>query len=171
MTFLASRRAFLMTAAGLPLAACSSSPVGFSMDGGPGFYKRLNARAEKVDAVAARDMISIYRTNNGLSALALDPALMDAAQEQALAMARADRMSHDIGGSLQSRLWGKLDHKAATENVGAGYYTLAEAFSGWRESPSHNKNMLNPSMRRMGIATAYVAESKYKVFWALILTD
>ena len=171
MTFLASRRAFLMTAAGLPLAACSSSPVGFSMDGGPGFYKRLNARAEKVDAVAARDMISIYRTNNGLSALALDPALMDAAQEQALAMARADRMSHDIGGSLQSRLWGKLDHKAATENVGAGYYTLAEAFSGWRESPSHNKNMLSPGMRRMGIATAYVAESKYKVYWALILTD
>jgi uncharacterized protein YkwD len=31
--------------------------------------------------------------------------------------------------------------------------------------------MLNPAMRRMGIATAYVAEYKYKVFWALILTD
>ena len=171
MTFIASRRAFLLAAGSLSLAGCSSSPVGFTMDGGPGFYKRLNARAEQVDAVAARDMISIYRTNNGLSALSLEPALMEAAQEQALAMARADRMSHDIGGSLQSRLWNKLPHKSATENVGAGYYTLAEAFSGWRQSRSHNENMLNGRMKRMGIAVAHAPNSKYKVYWALIMSD
>ncbi len=171
MTFVASRRMFLLAAAGLPLAACSSSPVGFTLSDGPGFYKKLNATAAQVDAVAARDMISIYRTNNGGSALSLDPALMQAAQEQALAMARADHMSHEIGGTLQTRLSGRLDHKTATENVGAGYHTLAEAFSGWRESPPHNKNMLSPAMRRMGIATAYVEQSKYKVYWALILTD
>ena len=160
-----------LLAAALALAGCSSSPVGFILSGEPGFYKKLNATAAKVDTLAARDMISIYRANQNLARLTVDPALQAAAEEQALAMARADRMSHDIGGSLQSRLWNKLDHKTAAENVGAGYYTLAEAFSGWREAPSHNKNMLTPAMRRMGIATAYVAESKYKVFWALILTD
>jgi uncharacterized protein YkwD len=153
------------------LAGCSSSPVGFTLSGEPGFYKKLNATTAKVDPVAARDMFSIYRVNHGLSRLTIDPALQKAAEEQVLAMARADRMSHEIGGTLMSRLDGRLDHTRAVENISAGYHTLAEAFSGWRESPSHNKNMLNPAMRRMGIATAYVPESKYKVYWALILTD
>jgi uncharacterized protein YkwD len=31
--------------------------------------------------------------------------------------------------------------------------------------------MLNPRMRRMGIATAYAPDSKYKVFWALVMAD
>ena len=57
----------------------------------------------------------------------------------------------------------------AVENVGAGYHTLAEAFSGWRDSPPHRANMLNRGVTRMGIATAYAPASKYKVFWALIL--
>lgn len=155
----------------LALAACSSSPVGFSLSGEPGFYKKLNATAAKVDAAAARDMISIYRANQGLSRLTVDPALQKAAEEQVLAMARADHMSHEINGTLMSRLDGRLEHTRAVENISAGYHTMAEAFSGWRDSPSHNKNMLNPDMRRMGIATAYVPESKYKVYWALILTD
>jgi uncharacterized protein YkwD len=160
-----------LAALALALASCSSSPIGFTLSGEPGFYKKLDATAAKVDTAAARDMISIYRTNHGLSRLTLDPALQAAAEEQALAMARADRMSHDVGGSLMSRLNGRLDHTRGVENISAGYHTLAEAFSGWRDSPAHNKNMLNPNMRRMGIATAYVAQSKYKVYWALILTD
>ena len=56
-----------------------------------------------------------------------------------------------------------------TENVGAGYHTLAEAFSGWRDSPSHRGNMLVPGATRMGIAAVYTPSSKYKVFWSLIL--
>ncbi len=160
--------ALALTAA---LAGCSSSPSGFSLSGEPGFYKKLNATAAQVDVVAARDMISIYRANQGLARLTVDPALQKAAEEQALAMARADTMSHEVGGTLMSRLDGRLEHTRAVENISAGYHTLAEAFSGWRESPSHNKNMLNSDMRRMGIATAYVPESKYKVYWALILTD
>ena len=155
----------------LALAGCSSSPVGLNLSGEPGFYKKLNATTAKVDAAEARDMISIYRANQGLSRLSVDPALQMAAEEQVLAMARADTMSHEIGGTLMSRLDGRLEHTRAVENISAGYHTLAEAFSGWRDSPSHNKNMLNPDMRRMGIATAYVPESKYKVYWALILTD
>ena len=46
---------------------------------------------------------------------------------------------------------------------------LAEAFSGWRDSPPHRANMLNRGVSRLGIATAYAPGSKYKVFWALIL--
>ena len=61
------------------------------------------------------------------------------------------------------------DAKVAAENIGAGYHTLAQAFSGWRDLPSHRKNMLLPGATHIGIATAYAPQSKYKVFWALIL--
>ena len=59
--------------------------------------------------------------------------------------------------------------KVAAENIGAGYHTLAEAFSGWRDSPPHRTNMLLGGATRMGIAEVYTPSSKYKVYWALIL--
>ncbi len=48
---------------------------------------------------------------------------------------------------------------------------MAEAFSGWRESPQHDRTMLAPSATRLGIATAYAPGSKYKVYWALIVAS
>ena len=61
------------------------------------------------------------------------------------------------------------DAKVAVENIGAGYHTLAEAFSGWRDSPPHRANMLHSGVTKMGIAAVYSPNSKYKVFWTLIL--
>ena len=58
----------------------------------------------------------------------------------------------------------------AVENVSAGYHTLAEAFSGWRDLPPHRANMLKRAPQ-MGIAAVYAPNSKYRVFWALILAS
>ena len=164
----------LLAMALLCLAACSSTDVTTLIPGGgePSFYKHLDAHDAKVDQAAARDMISIYRRNHGLATVAIDPQLQRVAQTQALAMASADQLSHTVRGDLGTRLGSSgVPHSAAVENVSAGYHTLAEAFSGWRQSPPHDENMLNPRMRRMGIATAYAPGSKYKVFWALVMTD
>ena len=57
---------------------------------------------------------------------------------------------------------------AAAENISAGYHTLAEAFSGWRDSPPHRKNMLLNGATRIGIAAVQAPKSKFKVYWALI---
>jgi uncharacterized protein YkwD len=57
------------------------------------------------------------------------------------------------------------------ENVSAGYHTLAEAFSGWRDSPPHRENMLNSGVTNLGIAASYAPNTKYKVFWTLILAS
>ena len=62
-----------------------------------------------------------------------------------------------------------LSGSIAVENISAGYHTLAEAFSGWRDSPPHRANMLNAAVTRIGIAAVYAPNSKYKVFWALVL--
>ena len=91
------------------------------------------------------------------------------AREQARAMAARGRMDQEVGSPFQDRMRkAGLGGSFAVENVGAGYHTLADAFSGWRDSPPHRANMLNRSVTRMGIAAAYAPASKYKVFWALI---
>jgi uncharacterized protein YkwD len=104
--------------------------------------------------------------------VALDPLLLAEAQKQADAMAAANSMSHEVRGTLQKRLDGSgLGHTTAVENISAGYHTLADAISGWRNSRPHNENLLNGKMRRMGIASAYAPGTKYKVFWALVMSD
>ena len=136
----------------------------------PSFYNSLASADANVDAAMAASMISGYRGNNGLSTVRVDPELMKLAQAQAQAMAARDKVDHDVVRDLRSRLRSSgYDAKAAVENVGAGYHTLAQAFSGWRDSPPHRKNMLLPGATHIGIATAYAPNSKYKVFWALIL--
>ena len=88
------------------------------------------------------------------------------------AMASRDTLSHDVARSFHDRLkGGGYRARTAAENVGAGYHTLAQAFSGWRDSPPHRANMLLKGATRMGIAAVYAPKSKYKVFWALILAE
>jgi len=139
-------------------------------EGQPSFYKSMATVDAKVDAKAAASMISGYRRNNGLGIVALDDQLMRAAEEQARAMASKNRFEHDAAGPFAQRVKRSgYDAKVAVENIGAGYHTLAEAFSGWRDSPPHRANMLHSGVTKMGIAAVYSPNSKYKVFWALIL--
>jgi uncharacterized protein YkwD len=150
----------------LALAACA----GGDLPSQPSFYQNLAAPNAEVDATAAQSMISGYRQNNGLGPVAVDPALMRLASEQSRAMAQRDKLDHNAARSFTDRITSAgFPAKAAVENVGAGYHTLAEAFSGWRDSPPHRANMLKPGVTRMGIAAVYAPNSKYKVFWTLIM--
>src|SRR5690606_11530161 len=127
----------------------------------------------QVNVPAAASMLSDYRRANGLPAVSADPTLAQMAQTQAKRMAEIDKLTHDPGGRgfIERLKASNYDAARAAENIGAGYHTLAEAFSGWRDSPSHNKNMLLPGATRFGIATAYAPHSKYKVFWAFVLAE
>jgi uncharacterized protein YkwD len=136
----------------------------------PSFYASLAVPDAALDAKAAASMISGYRKNNGLGAVALDPKLMKMAETHARNMAARNKLEHSIGGQFSDRIQRSgFNAKVAVENIGAGYHTLAEAFSGWRDSPSHRANMLHRAVTKMGIAAAYAPGTKYKVFWALIL--
>jgi uncharacterized protein YkwD len=150
------------------LAACAGDRE--PPAGEPSFYRSLAAAGAQVDATVAASMISGYRTNNGLTPVVVDAELMKLADAQARAMAGRDKLDHGIIRGFNERLRAQgYQAKTAAENIGAGYHTLAEAFSGWRDSPSHRANMLLGGATRMGIATAYAPKSKYKVYWALIL--
>ncbi len=159
---------FLAVAALALLSACAGDrdpPAGE-----PTFYRSLAETGAQLDAATAASMISGYRSNNGLSTVTVDPELTKLAQAQAQAMASHDKLDHNVIRAFNDRLKAQGDRaKTAAENIGAGYHTLAEAFSGWRDSPPHRANMLLDGATRMGIAAVYTPKSKFKVFWALIL--
>jgi uncharacterized protein YkwD len=149
------------------LAGCADNPP---PEGQPSFYKDLAQADAAVDANAAQSMISGYRTNNGLGVVTVDPELMRLASDQAHTMAAHDKLDHAVGRPFEDRIRKSgFDAGVAVENISAGYHTLAEAFSGWRDSPPHRANMLNSHVTKMGIAAVYAPQSKYKVFWSLIL--
>ena len=152
-----------------PLCACAGER---DLPAEPSFYASLATKDAHVDAAMAASMISGYRANNGLGPVTVDPELMLFANEQARAMVAHDKMDHDVARPFAERIRNAgLGASFAVENISAGYHTLAEAFSGWRDSPPHRANMLNASVTRMGIAAVYAPKSKYKVFWALILAS
>jgi len=152
------------------LAGCSGFGDHEPPSGEPSFYRDLAWPGSELDAAAAQSMISGYRQNNGLAAVTLDPQLMKLADQQARVMAARDKLDHNAGRPFVDRIKSSgFDAKVAAENVSAGYHTIAEAFSGWRDSPPHRANMLLKGATQMGIAAVYAPGSKYKVFWSLIL--
>jgi uncharacterized protein YkwD len=138
----------------------------------PAMYVNMAEPGARLDAQAAASMISLYRQNNGLSSVVIDPELMRLAESQSQAMAAKNKMDHDVRAPLPKRL-NEAGYPAtlAVENISAGYHTMAEAFSGWRDSPPHRENMLKSGVTKMGIAASYAPNTKYKVFWTLILAS
>jgi uncharacterized protein YkwD len=152
---------------GISVAGCASDAPPPTQ---PSFYRSMAEPAAELDVAAAASMISGYRHNNALGELTLDPELTRLALAQARGMAARNQLDHNVNGPLAVRIKKSgYDAKIAAENISAGYHTLAEAFSGWRDSPPHRANMLLRGATRMGIAAVYAPNSKYKVFWALIV--
>src|ERR1700722_16461655 len=132
-------RAILAMIGLLALAGCTSeAPIEQ-----PTMYLSMANGDAKLDSQAAASMISLYRQNNGLGAVVVDPELMKVAETQSQAMASSNKLDHDVKAPLAKRLQAAgYPSTLAVENVSAGYHTLAEAFSGWRDSPPHRANML-----------------------------
>ena len=135
-------------------------------------YVDIAQPGARLDPIAAASIISQYRGNNGLGGVAVDPELMRLAEAQSQAMADKNKLDHDVRAPLAMRLTA-AGYRAniAAENVSAGYHTLAEAFFGWRDSPPHKANMLKSGVTKLGIAASYAPNTKYKVFWTLILAS
>ena len=160
-------RAILAIFGLLLLAGCAAE---VKIPDQPSMYTSMAQPGAVLDTQAAAIMFSQYRQNNGLGAVVVDPDLTKLAEQQSQAMAARNKMDHDVKAPLGKRLEaGGYPATQAVENISAGYHTLAEAFSGWRDSPPHRSNMLKSGVTKMGIAAVYAPNTKYKVFWTLIL--
>ncbi len=135
-------------------------------------YSNLAEIAGDLDEEAASDMINAYRANNGLGPVALDDRLNALARGYAgdLATAASKGARIDPDGKLETRLIAAgYETNEVSESVSAGYHTLAEAFSGWRDSGPHKDTMLFAPAQDMGIAAVYLPGTKYRVYWVLIM--
>lgn len=153
------------------LAGCDKEPV--SSDATPSFYRRLDEGAS-LDLDAALSFINGHRAKAGLAPLALDPALSAEARRRAASVAETDTSTWGETPSVGAQKVAAGQGPAGAgglrlERVSAGYRTLAEAFSGWRDSPQHNKVMLAPAGTRLGIAAIDRPGTKYRVYWDLIV--
>lgn len=133
---------------------------------------RLSLQDVPIDEASAASLISKYRAAHGLKPVRPDARLARMAVSQARENARAGELSHDRGGSFHVRLasFGAAGRNAA-ENLAAGADTVDGVIAQWKRSPEHNKNLLLANATQIGIARVDAPETRYKRFWALILTD
>ena len=125
------------------------------------------ACAEGLSATA-QAAISHYRAEHGLPPVTPDAKLMRLAAEQANAMARAGVLDHSIARPFQVRM-ASYGPEVAVENIAAGTKTFDSTLDIWEHSPGHDANLRNAGVTRFGIASAEAPDSRYKIFWSLIM--
>ncbi len=93
-------------------------------------------------------LINKYRASYGLKQLSFSTRLNRLAKQHSQYMQRKSNLSHDLFSSRfqQAKCF------TCVENVGWNYSTPKAQFNGWRNSPGHNRNMLNRSINVAGIS-------------------
>ena len=140
----------------------------------PAFYTDLGREGVVLDTESASHLINSYRRGQGLSLVTVDPQLNAIAQAMADVMVSKNStgLSETEMADVRERLArAGYDPDSLGDNTSAGYRRMAEAFSGWRASPPHDAVMSQADATHMGIATAYTANSRFRVFWALVMVN
>ncbi len=157
----ATVRLVVLTVSALLLAACTTTSTKLSG----------NVPVKDVSQEAV-GLINQFRASNGLPPVVVDNGLVDAARYQAIAMASANVLSHEIGGDFTTRMNSAGFYYAnAAENVGAGHSSVEDAINAWIRSPHHHDNMLMKDATRIGMVVADAPNSRYRNYWALDLAS
>ena len=93
------------------------------------------------------------RTARGLPRLRIDVRLTRAARFHSLDMLRRHYFAH---GDFGARMWQfRCRGRLFAENLdwGSGVVTANAAVADWLASPPHRQNLLDPTLRRVGVAT------------------
>ena len=110
-----------------------------------------------------------FRQEQGRAAVKTNPQLTETVREFAAFMARTDKFSHEADGKQPSdrARQHKYNYCVIAENIAYEYSSegfatadLAERFvEGWKKSPAHRKNMLDPDVTETGVAVALSEKS------------
>jgi uncharacterized protein YkwD len=109
------------------------------------------SQAERLASPYARhltQLINDYRARNGLGPLVLVTELSALAAEHSAQMAELRRLSHD---GFRGR-FDRASARVCVENVGVNFPHPEAQLDGWRASPGHHRNLLEPRISRVGIA-------------------
>jgi uncharacterized protein YkwD len=118
------------------------------------------------------DLTNNFRAKNGLAPLTLNSKLTEAAQIHTENMAVQDFFSHTgkDGSSAGDRAAKTgYDWRTLAENIAAGQRSPAEVVQAWIDSPGHRENMLNPSVKEIGVGYFFLANdtgtTNYNAYW------
>jgi uncharacterized protein YkwD len=95
-------------------------------------------------------LINDYRQQHGLGPLRVVDELATIATEHSTRMADQRRLSHD---GFRGR-FDRTNARICVENVGWNFPFPEAQLEGWRASPGHHRNLLEPKVARMGLAVA-----------------
>ncbi|MCW5660885.1 MAG: CAP domain-containing protein [Burkholderiaceae bacterium] len=136
-----------------------------------GFQSEVLQRVNAVRAAGAQ-----CGTRGGFSAtgaLQWHGALVDAATRHSQDMAERNFFSHtgsDNSTPGQRITEAGYDWSLAGENIAAGYRSVQEVMDGWMSSDSHCANIMNPTLRDIGVACVPgTASNTYGTYWTMDL--
>ena len=113
-------------------------------------------------------IINQYRRDNGVGELTASQTLGAAAQHHSYDMGVNSHFSHTLSDGTS---WSQniVNHgytfSGRGENLAWGYFTAQSVFEAWRNSPTHNENMLWPTFRAIGVSMVHLPDTQYQMFW------
>jgi uncharacterized protein YkwD len=169
-----------LAALGLSLAGCleeesddegAAESSGVDVQTYPNGHPLLTDTTNSKQLAVEEDLLRLtneYRHARGLSTLLPHPV----AQQEARAVARHMRVhgfvGHDNpeGDGPGERLWQTgVPYLAFGENLAWGWYSAAEAFQFWVQSPPHRENLENPSWTHAGMGF-WSGGSSWRTYYA-----
>ena len=115
------------------------------------------------------------RAEAGVGPLTLDTTLCKAASMRSLEMDYAQLFSHTRpnGSSCFTTMeYFGCSYTTCGENIAAGYGSPAAVVEGWKNSPGHYANMINPNFTKLGVGyTPTNVEGTYWNYWTQLFSN
>jgi hypothetical protein len=101
------------------------------------------------------NLVNQSRNENNVEALSENQKLDQAAENKLDDMIKNNYFAHTSPSGVTPWFWFEkngYDYKYAGENLAMGFSTVEREHDAWMESPTHKRNILNPSYKEIGVA-------------------
>ena len=136
------------------------------------YFLKATASLRNVDAARTEmlEEVNAARRKAGAPPLKLESHLQKAAQEHAEDMLERGYFAHESpsGTTVRERSTAAgYEWKTIGENIAEGQLSVDEVMRTWMNSPTHRKNILNPSFRDLGIGlvASRGKDGRYRTVW------
>lgn len=142
----------VLASAGIAAALLAWAPAGLAKERTLTIASAAGSSGASATGYAHRlaSLINDYRQQHGLGPLRVVDDLATIATEHSTRMADQRRLSHD---GFRGR-FDRTNARICVENVGWNFPFPEAQLEGWRASPGHHRNLLEPKVARMGLAVA-----------------
>ncbi|MBA3337953.1 MAG: discoidin domain-containing protein [Chloroflexia bacterium] len=136
----------------------------------PGAYAATSGYCADSEEQAFLGLLNGYRAQNGLAPVKLGQSVGAAAKHHSLSMGTYNYFDHFLvpeGISFGTNMinHGYSPYTWRGENLAGAYDTAPVVLQAWKNSASHNQNMLGANWLVVGIGRVYVAGSTYGWYW------